>query len=708
MINNMKKISLAIVAGAIGFTSFGQVDRTHAPEPGPAPEINIADPNVFTLDNGMKVILSSNHDIPKVSFNLVMGSDPRLEGKKAGLSELAGDLLLSGTDNRTKDELDKEKDFIGASLFASSSSIYLSCLTKHMDKGLDIMTDVMQNANFPEDEFDRIKKQYESNLLSVKTDPNSMANNAMSKAIFPNEHPYGEIMTEKTLENITRQDVIDFYKKQFTPAGSYLVIVGDIDEAKAKKIAEENFGDWEGTVPFENSYGKGKVPQGNRVIFVEKPGAVQSVINVAFPIDMKPGDEDQIKLNVLNKLFGGGGFGTRLMQNLREDKAYTYGAYSRVNVNREGSWLSASGSFRNEVTDSAITQFLYEFDRITKEEVSDEELSLNKSSLSGSFARSLESPRTVANFALNIFRNNLPSDYYQTYLKKLSSVNKDDVLTTAKKYFKPNNLNIIVVGNPEVLEKIKKFDADGKIEIFDAFGNKTKKKEYRKTDMTAKEVMENYLLAVTGEKKMKKAKKRLSKIKSVKKVIDVKPASSPVSLTMKSYYLAPNKEMSVMQFQGMEVQKQIFDGEKGMTIQMNQTGGKDTTMMTKEEIEDRIALGGLFPEIGLLKNAGEFKLLGLDSLSGSDYYVIEYKEGESTHKTYYNTKTFMKEHSSSIEPTEDDVQEMSATYSEFEEHKHVFFPHKTVQIAGSQTMDATLKEIVINKDVDESMFKIEK
>lgn len=702
----MKKLTLAVLLAVTVTSVSAQVDRSVAPEPGPAPEINIADPQVFTLDNGMKVIVSSNNDIPKVSFNLVMGSDPRLEGNKAGLSELAGDLLLSGTSNRTKDELDKEKDFIGASLFASSSSIYLSCLTKHMEKGLDIMTDVMKNASFPEDEFDRIKKQYESNLLSVKTDPNSMASNAMSKAIFPKEHPYGEVMTDNTLENITRQDVLDFYKNQFTPAGSYLVIIGDINEEKAKEVAEKHFASWEGTVPFEKSYDGGFVPKGNRVIFVEKPGAVQSVINIAFPVEMNPGDENQIKLSVLNKLFGGGGFGTRLMQNLREDKAYTYGAYSRVNVNREGSWLSASGSFRNEVTDSAITQFLYEFERITKDKVTKEELELNKSSMSGSFARSLESPRTVANFALNIFRNNLPADYYQTYLKKLSSVNQEDILAVAKKYFKPQHLNIIVVGNPDVLEKIKQFDADGTVEIFDAFGNKSKKKEYRKSDITAKEILEKHLMAVTGAKNMKKANKTLDKIESLKKVVDVKPASSPVSLTMESYYMAPNKEMTVMQFQGMEVQKQVFNGEKGVTIQMNQTGGKDTTMMEKDEIADRNAMPGLFPEIGLLKNSDELTLLGLDSLNGQDYYVIEYSEGETTNKAFYNTQTFMKEHTSSIEPTEDGVQEMSATFSEFEKHKKVLFPHKTVQMVGSQTMNATLKEIVVNKDVDESKFTI--
>ena len=706
MIKNMKKLTLAITLFAISATATAQVDRTSAPKPGPAPEINIADPQVFTLDNGMKVILSSNNDIPKVSFNLVMGSDPRLEGNKAGLSELAGDLLLSGTTNRTKDELDEEKDFIGASLFASSSSIYMSCLTKHMDKGLDIMTDVMMNASFPESEFDRIKKQYESNLLSVKTDPNSMASNAMSKAIFPKDHPYGEIMTDKSLENIKREDVLEFYKNQFTPAGSYLVIVGDITEAKAKEVSNKFFASWEGTVPFEKDYADGYVPKGNRVIFVEKPGAVQSVINIAFPVNMKPGDENQIDLNVLNKLFGGGGFGTRLMQNLREDKAYTYGAYSRVNVNREGSWLSASGSFRNEVTDSAIVQFLYEFNRITENEVSKEELELNKSSMSGSFARSLESPRTVANFALNIFRNNLPADYYQTYLKKLSAVNQDDVLATAKEYFKPNNLNIIVVGNPDVLETIKKFDADGKIEIFDAFGNKTKQKEYRKTDVSAKEVLTSHLLAITGAQNMDKAQKTLSKIESVKKVMEITPAGSPMKLKMETYYMAPNMEKTVMQFQGMEVQKQIFNGKKGVTIQMNQTGGKDTTMMTSEEIADKNKIAGLFPEIGLLENLDNLNLLGLDSLNGKDYFVIEYTEGESTTKAYYNKETFLKEHSSSIEPTEDGVSEMSVTYSEFEEHKKVLFPHKMAQMVGSQSMSGEVKEIIINKDVDESTFSI--
>ena len=400
----MKNIFIGIAVALTSTFSYGQVDRTKAPVPGPAPAINIATPVVFDLDNGMKVILSTNNKIPKVSFNLVMGSDPRLEGNKAGLSDLTGDLLLSGTSNRTKNEIDEEKDFIGAYLSASSSGIYLSVLTKHMNKGLDLMTDVMKNSSFPVSEFERIKKQYESGLYATESDANTMMSNAMYKAVFTDQHPYGEVMTEKTLNNIKHQDVIDFYKKQFTPSGSYLVIVGDIDEKTAKKIAEERFADWDGGVPFEKDYNHGVQPKGNRVIFVEKPGAVQSVISISFPVNMTPGDENQIQLSVLNKLLGGGGFGTRLMQNLREDKAYTYGAYTSLSVNRKGSFLSASGNFRNEVTDSAIVQFLYEFNRITEGLPTDEELELNKASMAGSFARTLESPRTIADFALNTFQ----------------------------------------------------------------------------------------------------------------------------------------------------------------------------------------------------------------------------------------------------------------------------------------------------------------
>ncbi len=703
----MKNIILGTALALTSVFAFGQVDRTKAPIPGPAPEINIPEPVVFDLDNGMKVILSTNNKIPKVSFNLVMGSDPRIEGKKAGLSDMAGDLILSGTSNRSKDDIDNEKDFIGAFLSANSSGMYLSVLTKHMDKGLDLMTDVMKNANFPESEFERIKKQYESGLYAVKTDPNSMVSNAMYKAIFTNAHPYGEVMTEGTLNNIKRKDIIDFFKKQYTPAGSYLVIVGDINEAQAKKIANERFGNWDGGVPYEKDYIKGISPKGNRVIFVEKPGAVQSVISIAFPIDMTPGHENQIKLSTLNKLFGGGGFGTRLMQNLREDKAYTYGAYSSLDVDRKGSFISAQGSFRNEVTDSAITQFLYEFNRITQDLVTEEELSLNKASMAGSFARTLESPRTIANFALNTYRNNLPSDYYQTYLKKLSKVSKEDILEMATTYITPNNLNIIVVGNKDVLESLKQFDADGNIEIFDAFGDPKIENTLKPADISKKEVFENYLMAVTQTSNMKKANKKISKVKTMKRDAVVVPNQAPMELQMSSYFMAPNKTASSMQFNGMVLQEEKFNGSKGVTKMMNQQGGFDTVELTEEEAADKVKTAAIFPEYSLLNYQNDFELLGIESKDGIDMYVIKYTIGKTTTTTYYNKATSLKEYSETLEVTEEGPQSITSIYSQFTDYKGFLFPKKTSQMIESVGMTATIKNVEINGKIDDKMFEVE-
>ncbi len=708
-ISKFKKMKKLIIAILLAFTStcnFAQLDRSKAPTPGPAPEINIGEPQVFELDNGLKVILSSNHRQPKVSINLVLTSSPRLEKDKAGLSEMMGSLLLSGTSNRDKDQLDNEKDFIGATLSASSDGIYLSCLTKHIGTGLELMKDVMRNASFPESEFERIKKQFESGLASAKTNASTMATNAVYRSVFPKNHPYGEIMTPKSLSKITRQDVVDFYKEQFTPSGSYLVIVGDINIEGAKKIANGYFADWEGGVPFEKEYNEGFFPESNRVIFVEKPGAVQSNISIAFSISMKPGDEDQIKLSVLNKILGGGGFGTRLMQNLREDKAWTYGAYSNLSVNRYGSWIVASGSFRNSVTDSTITELLNEFQRITDDFVTEEELELNKASMAGSFARSLEQPRTVANFALNIFRNELPSDYYQTYLQKLNAVSKKDVIDVAKKYITPNNLNIIVVGNPEVVDLILPFDGDGEIEYFDAFGNPTSSKTYLPSEISKEEVIENYLMAVTQTNTIEKANKAISKIKSVEQTMSIKFQQAPAEFIMKSYFVAPYSRMTVVELNERVLQKEVFNGKAGRSQRISQTGALDRKELTPEEVENKRKLSGLFPELGLQCGGVEFTLLGIDEVNNGKFYVIEYTSNDITTRAYYDVNTFMKKQTESLTVVDDEPQNTVVTYSNFKEHKGILFPEKNVQFMGSAGFDSTLKEIKVNKKISKDKFAL--
>jgi predicted Zn-dependent peptidase len=464
----MKSLYLLLIL-IVSQSFLAQIDRSKRPPAAPAKKINIPTSQVFTTANGITVILSENHKIPKVSLELSMGSTPILEGAKAGLAEFTGSLLMSGTTSRSKDQLDREIDFIGADLSAGASSMYLSCLSKHLDKGLELMTDVLYNANFPTDEIERIKKQNLSGLQSTKSNAGQMATNATKAINFPN-HPLGEIMTEATLQNISKEDILAFYKRNFTPEGSYLVVVGDITKAQTEALVQRYFGSWHGATPLKEELGKGQFDTGNRVIFVKKPGAVQSVVYVTFPIDIRSGHKDQLALTVLNGILGGGGFGTRLMQNLREDKAFTYGCYSSLNITENGSWMSAGGNFKNAVTDSAITEILKEFSGIINAAVTDEELSLTKNNMAGGFARSLERPQTIARFALNTIKQKLAPDYYQTYLQRLEAITKEDVLRVAQQYFTAQNCHIIVVGNEEILPKLLPFDTDGNIEKLDAFG----------------------------------------------------------------------------------------------------------------------------------------------------------------------------------------------------------------------------------------------
>jgi predicted Zn-dependent peptidase len=675
-----------------------QVDRSIMPTPTQAKKINIKDSEVFTTANGITVVLSENHKLPRVSFDMNMGSDRRIEGSKAGLSDMAGSLIMSGTKNRTKDQLDQEIDFIGAYMGASRFSLSLSCLTKHMDKGLTLMSDVLLNANFPQSEFDRIKKQNSSGLMGTKSDAGSMAQHATVKINFPN-HPFGDVMTEESLNNISREDIVSYYQSNFTPNGSYLAVVGDITRQQVEEMVNKYFGSWTGGQVFTELPNSGSFTKGNRVVFVKKPGAVQSVVYVTFPIDMRAGDKNQLNLTVLNDILGGGGFGTRLMQNLREDKAYTYGCYSSMNITEDGSWMSAGGNFQNAVTDSAIEQILMEFQKITNEFVTDEELNLTKTNMAGEFSRSLERPQTIARFALNIIKNKLANDYYQTYLQRLEGVSKEDVLQMAQQYFTSKNCNIIVVGNEEVFEKLKRFDADGKIEVLDAFGNVMK--DTKPADITADKLIENYVFALTSTTSIKAAAKKLKSIKNFERVYELKGDQIPFALKSTEIFVAPLTEGQKLEGQGMVFQKSFYNGKTGFSFNM-QTG---KTELTAEELVSKSKSNGIIPEMNFVKNGLTHELVGIENMNGSDYYVMKIIDGKNESYDYYNKTTFMKEKTINVMTRDGETMESTITYGDFKEVNGMKFAHAITQSVGPMVLTGTVVSMTVNGKIDMKIFE---
>ena len=668
---------------------FAQLDRSQRPAPAAAQKINIPASQVFTTSNGITVILSENHKIPKVSIELSLGNTPRLEGNKAGLADFTGSLLMSGTTTRSKDQLDREIDFIGADLSAGSSSMYLGCLTKHLSKGLDLMTDVLYNANFPESEVERVRKQNLSGLQSTKADAGEMASNATRAVNFPN-HPLGEIMTEATLQNISREDLLAYYKSTFTPQGSFLVVVGDITRAETEALVQTYFANWQGGPVYQAALGKGQLDKGNRVIFVKKPGAVQSVVYVTFPIDIRSGHKDQLALNVLNGILGGGGFGTRLMQNLREDKAFTYGCYSSLNITENGSWMSAGGNFKNAVTDSAITEILKEFAGIIEAQVTDEELSLTKNNMAGGFARSLERPQTVARFALNTIKLKLAPDYYQKYLQQLEAITKEDVLRVAQQYFTAKNCHIIVVGNEEILPKLLPFDSDGKIEKLDAFGAAIK--ETKTADISSDQLIDSYVMAMTETSSKKAALKKVKAVKSYVRVSELSSEQIPFALSSTDYFWEGVKEASKMEMPGMVLQKSYFDGASGYTFSMQ--GGRED--LKAEEVAAKQKASGLIPELNYKAKGMNYELKGIETIDGQDCYVLYTTDGQAENYDYYTTTTFMKVRSTNLRKAGDELVETTTTFSDFKAVNGLMFAHAFRMSVGKMTLNGVVKTIEVN------------
>lgn len=661
--------------------------RANVPKPGPARDIELGEYSSFDLRNGLKVIVVENHKIPRLSYQLSLQHKPIPEGKKVGYRSMAGSLLKTGTKNRSKAQIDEEIDFIGASLNTFARGMYGSSLKKHSGKLLDIFTDVLYNPSFPQEEFDKYIKQARSGLASAKTSPESMVSNTASVLNFGSKHPYGEIQQEKHLDAMTLQTLKNYYKTFFRPNNAYLIIVGDITPAEAKKTAKKYFGKWKkGYVPeYKSEYID--APSKNRVALINKDGAVQSVIRVTYPIDLKPGDEDVLKARVMNSALGGGVFSGRLMQNLREDKAYTYGARSSINANQTRGSFAAYASVRNEVTDSSVQEFMYELRRMSTEPISKSDLAKIKASLAGSFARSLESPQTIARFAMNTFKYDLPKDYYNTYLQRLDAITIDDVNEMVAKYIRPENANIVIAGAAgDIADKLVRFDGDGVIEYFDAFGNPTEKPSNDAGGASLEGVMGNYFKALGG-------KDKLQAVKLLHTAASMEMMGQKMNI---SNYQGNDKMAMNITMGGNVVQSIKYDGKK--VTMGGMAGSKEIT--DEAQVKEFANQAIIFPELNF--NEDTFSIAGKESVDGKDAYKVLIKSGQGSKVNYYDMASGLLVKSVSSLPT---GQQQVTLYKDYKEVNGILFPHKmSVEGMMPTAVDMIVDKIEINPTPPKGTF----
>lgn len=698
----MKKLLLVFLTVATtATTGWSQLDRSVRPKPGPAPEITLGKTESFTLPNGMRVFVVENHKLPMVTFSIQLDIHPEVEGDMAGYTTFMSDLMTAGTKTRSKDQLNLEIDQIGARLGASSSSVYASGLKKHQNKLLELMSDITLNSVFNQDELEKIRTRTLSGLKASENEPDDMLNNVTAVVNFGKNHPYGEVVTEQTVQNITLDACNKYYQTYFRPNVAYMAIVGDVTVKEIKPLIEKYFSAWQKADVPKAQYPTVPMAKGANVDFVPRDGAVQSVINVSYPINLQPGHPDVVKAKVANAILGGGSTG-RLFLNLRETHAWTYGSYSSISQDDVVGSFTAYAKCRNAVSDSSVNEIIAEMNKMRDVPVTQDDLDRQISYMSGGFAIGLENPQTVAQYAINIERYNMPKDYYQNYLKNLSAVTVADVQNIAKKYIDPKNANIIVVGSlDEVANKLVRFDSDGKIDYFDNYGNKIEpaKKQAAPTNITADDVFKKYVDAIGGKEAMLKVKD----IKTVSKgVLSVQGQQIPLTITeMKK---APNKSMSEINVMGNVVQKTAFDGTKGYNMQQGQKMDMSADDIKKQQQESDLYID-LHPEqYGITRT-----LDGMDQVDGKDAYVIIMQDASgSKTKEYYDVATGLLVKSVS---TEEGPQGAITITSEFGDYREVAgkgsmkVPYKLSQSFGPQAISAEVQSVEVNKGIDNSQFQ---
>jgi len=682
--------------------SFAQVDRS-IPESGPAPKINFEEPVSFELKNGLKVMFIENRKLPRASVNLLIDNPPIVEGNLNGVGIITGGIMGKGNTFQDKDSFNEEVDFMGARMNFSSQGGAASSLSRYFERVLTMFAQGALYPNFSEEEFDQEKNILLDNIKNNDKNTVSIARRVENVLAYGANHPYGEFTTTESMENIKLSDVTKFYDDYFKPNNAYLVIIGDFNINDTEKLVKKLFGKWKNDKSLESKFAKGseneiiepKEDKGLSINVIDMPNSANSEITFQNLVNLKKTDDDYYSVLIANRIFGAGPE-SRLFNNIREDKGYAYGAYSSISDNKYSkAKFRASTSTRAQVTDSALVEIIKEIEKIHKIPVSSLELKNAKAKYLGEFVLAMERPSTIANYAINIERNNLNSDYYKNFLSNINRVTIEDVRLAANKYFKLNNAQIVITAKgSEVIDNIEKVTFNGKslpVLFFDKKGNQIDKPIFKKEikdDVTVQSIFDNYINAIGG-------KNKLNAINTITTVASVTIPNAPFSPTAEFKQKHPNLNAMSMTVEGMGTMMSTrFDGENGYLEQMGQK-----IPFEKEQIDSEKQKKGLFEEIYL--NISEMKLVSLSAIDGKDLYKI--KVNDKSYR-YYDAKTNL------LVMTEETMtqggNEMTSTtkFSDYKDVNGILFAFKREISTGPQNIVFNISSIKLNEEIDDSFF----
>ena len=452
----------------------GVVIKGKAPVSEEILKVKLPRPREADLANGIHLMVLEDHRLPEVTAAIIIqGAGGYYEPAEfSGLAVFTAAMMSEGTTTRSARQIAQEQETMASSVGISSSmsgesaTLSINCLTENLDKTLNLAADVLMNPAFPEEELSRYKMRQRASALQIRSIPRFLAMERYAQVLYGN-HPASRIFPGvDSIDKATREAMIDFHRSHYVPDNAIVAVVGDITFADAVKKFEGAFGEWKKaqvTMPAV----KDPAPlEKSGVYLVDRSNSVQtSLIIAAQAINFT--DPDYDVLSLMNTVIGGGPT-SRLFLNLREEKGWTYGAYSSLDAPRyRGAWL-AQTEIRGDVTEAAVSEILSEIGRIRTEPVPDKEFMDKKRSLIASYALSLETPRTILSNYITSRLYGLPADYWDRYPERIMAISKDQIQAAARKYLDPSRFQIIAVADGKKLsDGLKKF---GPMETFDTEG----------------------------------------------------------------------------------------------------------------------------------------------------------------------------------------------------------------------------------------------
>ncbi len=473
--------ALALVLGAALAAASKGNGQTVAPPPAGTLRPYVFPPiEQFQLSNGLKVILVQKHTVPVVNGRLLLDAGAQREpAAKSGLASLAGSLLSEGTGTMTGAEIARAMDSFGAQYFTganyNAAFADVVALKTVFPQALALAAKTVIAPSFPEGEVSRVKNQALAAYQQSHARTAGLAADAFVRAAFDSTAPFSRPPsgTPKTIAGLTRDDVVTWHRTMFSPLVATLLLVGDLNAAEARTIAQQTFGGWTGTrTSAEPVANRVRSSSGTRVILVDRPQSVQSSIIIGQP-GFRATDPDYLNVVALNHVLGGG-FSGRVNMNLREKHGYTYGASSNLDLRPGSGVMRISSDVRTSATDSALVEAITEYKRIAGETVPAPELKGAINNLASSFPSAVQTVQGLTGRIQQLIVWGLPVDFYATYRERLAAVTPEDIRRAATSRLTPDNVIVVVAGDLSKIEAPIRARNLGTVEVWDANGNKVR------------------------------------------------------------------------------------------------------------------------------------------------------------------------------------------------------------------------------------------